>query len=51
MKADAVRRAEVSAYYSDLIQKYERAARCPWLPVTPDPPKPKKINDNRIIVK
>ena len=51
MKADAVRRAKASAYYSELIQKYEHAARCPWLPVAPDPPEPKKINDNRIIVK
>jgi hypothetical protein len=51
MKADAVRRATASAYYSDLIRKYERAARYPWLPVAPDPPKPSGIDENRIIVK
>jgi hypothetical protein len=27
LKADEVRSAKASAYYSDLIQKYERAAR------------------------
>jgi hypothetical protein len=50
LKADEVRRAQASAYYIDLIQKYERAARYPWLPVAPDPPEPEGINDNRIIV-
>jgi hypothetical protein len=34
----AARRAE---YYTRLGQKYERAARHPWLPVEPDPPEPK----------
>jgi hypothetical protein len=30
------------AHYHDLMaQKYKRAARYPWLPVAPDPPKPK----------
>ncbi len=50
-KADGERRAEASAYYTGLIQKYERATRYPWLPVAPDPPKPRGIDDNRIIVK
>jgi hypothetical protein len=40
MKADEVRRAEASAYYTALIHTYERAARYPWLPVAPDPPSP-----------
>ena len=26
--------------HAELAQKYERAARYPWLPVTPDPPEP-----------
>jgi hypothetical protein len=51
LKADELRRAKASAYYSDLIHKYERATRYPWLPVAPDPPKPEGIDDNRIIVK
>jgi hypothetical protein len=51
IKADAVRRAKASAYYTALIQKYEHAARYPWLPVTRDPPKPKGIDDNQIVVK
>jgi hypothetical protein len=51
MKADAVRRAKASAYYSDLIRKYERAVRYPWLPVAPDPPKPSGIDENQIIVR
>jgi hypothetical protein len=50
MKADEARRARASAYYSGLIQKYERAVRYPWLPVAADPPKPKGIDDNQIIV-
>ena len=28
-------------WHSDLIEKYELAARYPWLPVAPDPPEPK----------
>jgi hypothetical protein len=28
------------SYYRDMIEKYERAARYPWLPVAPDPPEP-----------
>ena len=28
------------AWYTGIIQKYERAARYPWLPVEPDPPEP-----------
>lgn len=51
MKADESRRVNASAYYSDLIRKYERAARYPWLPVASDPPKPEGIDDNRITVK
>jgi hypothetical protein len=51
LKAYEVRRAAASAYYTELIQKYERAARYPWLPVAPDPPKPRGIDDNRILVK
>jgi FtsZ-interacting cell division protein ZipA len=27
-------------YHRDLAEKYERAARYPWLPVAPDPPEP-----------
>jgi hypothetical protein len=50
-KADEVRRAKALAYYSGLIDKYERAARYPWLPVAPDPTKPAGIDDNQIVVK
>lgn len=25
---------------TEMMRKYERAARYPWLPVTPDPPEP-----------
>jgi hypothetical protein len=28
------------AWSARLARKYERAARCPWLPVAPDPPPP-----------
>jgi hypothetical protein len=31
----------LAAYYDRLVQKYERAAARPWLPVAPDPPVPK----------
>jgi hypothetical protein len=51
IKADKVRRDRASVYYSDLIQKYLRAARYPWLPVGPDPPEPPGINDNQIVIK
>ena len=27
-------------HHYDLIKKYKRAARYPWLPVEPDPPEP-----------
>ncbi len=27
-------------YYAAMREKYERAARSPWLPVAPDPPEP-----------
>jgi hypothetical protein len=30
----------LAAYYDRLVQKYERAAARPWLPVEPDPPRP-----------
>jgi hypothetical protein len=30
-----------AAYHSRMREKYERASRCPWLPVAPDPPPPK----------
>jgi hypothetical protein len=30
-----------AAYHSAMREKYERAARYPWLPVEPDPPEPK----------
>ena len=36
----AARMARYVAYYSALQRKYERAARHPWLPVPPDPPRP-----------
>jgi hypothetical protein len=29
-----------AAYHADLIRKYARAARYPWLTVEPDPPEP-----------
>jgi hypothetical protein len=31
----------MSAYYDQLVRKYERAAARPWLSVEPDPPVPK----------
>jgi len=31
------------AYFDNLARKYERAARCPWLPVKPDPPRPEMM--------
>lgn len=31
---------DLLAYHTSLRQKYERAARYPWLPVEPDPPEP-----------
>ena len=34
------RRLRVVAHYVALRDKYERAARCPWLPVEPDSPEP-----------
>jgi hypothetical protein len=30
-----------AAYHSAMREKYEHAARYPWLPVEPDPPEPK----------
>jgi hypothetical protein len=29
------------AWHGEMQAKYERAARYPWLPVSPDPPEPK----------
>ena len=51
LRVDAIRRAKASAYYSELIQKYERAARYPWLPVAADTLVPRGIDNNRIVVK
>jgi hypothetical protein len=31
---------ELIEYHTFLVEKYERAARYPWLPVEPDPPEP-----------
>jgi hypothetical protein len=31
----------MSDYHRGLAEKYERAARYPWLPIAPDPPEPK----------
>jgi hypothetical protein len=33
---------EHAAYYEKLKNKYEHAARYPWLPVEPDPPTPRR---------
>jgi hypothetical protein len=44
MRADAEQRAKVMAYYTELIAKYKRASRYPWLPVGPDPPEPARPN-------
>jgi hypothetical protein len=27
-------------YHSEMAEKYKRAARYPWMPVSPDPPEP-----------
>lgn len=37
----APRHARHVSHHTALKLKYERAARCPWLPVEPDPPEPK----------
>jgi hypothetical protein len=34
------RARKLVAYWVPMIEKYERAARYPWLPVEPDPPMP-----------
>ncbi len=34
------RRPEIAEHYRRMAEKYERAARYPWLPVAPDPPEP-----------
>ena len=28
------------AHHADMERKYRRGARCPWLPMEPDPPEP-----------
>jgi hypothetical protein len=33
--------APYRAYYAGLSKKYRRAEKNPWLPVAPDPPRPK----------
>ena len=37
---EAAHNATKAAYFADLVRKYERAARYPWLGVEPDPPVP-----------
>jgi hypothetical protein len=32
-----------SEYHRELAAKYQRAARCPWLPVEPDPAEPEVV--------
>jgi hypothetical protein len=32
--------SEKVGYHGKLKAKYEEAARCPWLPIEPDPPEP-----------
>jgi hypothetical protein len=34
------RAGRLVAYWKPILAKYERAARYPWLPVEPDPPRP-----------
>jgi hypothetical protein len=41
VSVDAHQYAELAAYHSRLRRKYERAARYPVLPFTPDPPRPR----------
>ena len=31
---------EVMAWHAEMARKYRRAARSPWLPITPEPPMP-----------
>ena len=31
----------IADHHVALARKYQHAARCPWLPVAPDPPEPK----------
>jgi hypothetical protein len=38
--ADIVRYRKLAEHYQRLGEKYDRAARYPWLPVPPDPPPP-----------
>jgi hypothetical protein len=38
--ADAAKSKRIIDRYRSLQEKYERAARHPWLPVEPDPPEP-----------
>ncbi len=37
---DTLKRLRLARYHLDLWDKYRRAARYPWLPVSPDPPLP-----------
>jgi hypothetical protein len=37
---DAVQDLTAAKHLGQLAEKYERAARYPWLPVEPDPPEP-----------
>ena len=32
--------APIDCWHIEMIRKYDRAARYPWLPVWPDPPEP-----------
>jgi hypothetical protein len=40
IEREVERSQEEAAYYATMKQKYDRAARFPWLPVAPDPPRP-----------
>jgi hypothetical protein len=39
-RADAATEARFGDWHARIKEKYRRAARYPWLPVEPDPPKP-----------
>ncbi len=38
--SERIRYAKMVYYYLELNQKYRRACRYPWLPVSSDPPRP-----------
>jgi hypothetical protein len=40
LRVDAATEAAIGQWHARLKEKYRRAARCPWLPVEPDPPRP-----------